>query len=242
MCRMAAFSARYPLSLKTFMVYFFCPLIPDNFNKDGWGLAYFADKECLLFKGREPARDSPLLRVILDRVEIKSHQAVLHVRRATKGRVTLANTHPFARELWGMSWVFAHHGEVKGINEWDSSDPRRFQPVGETDTENLFCWLLNALWKQFRDLAPPRAELVSWMEDLLQGVNFVKGKFNFVLANPFLLFAFYGGHHKLLWRMDPEEKPVVQVSSTPIHGYDSWQPFRPGELKIIEQGVIESFL
>ena len=242
MCRMAAFSARYPLSLKTFMVHFFLPLIPDNFNKDGWGVAYFADKECLLFKGREPAMDSPLLRAILERVEIKSHQAVLHVRRATKGRVTLANTHPFVRELWGMPWVFAHHGEVKGIGEWDSSEPCCFQPVGETDTEYLFCWLLNALWKQFRDSAPPKAELVSWMKDLVQGADFEKEKFNFILANPSILFVFYGGHQRLFWSTFDKDNPVVQISSTSLYGCNSWQPFRPGELKIIEQGVIKDSL
>ncbi len=242
MCRMAALSARHPLSLKTFMAYFFCPLIPDNYNKDGWGLAYFADNECLLFKGREPARDSPLLRAILDWVELKSRLAVLHVRRATKGKVTLANTHPFVRELWGMSWVFAHHGEVGGIAQWSLAGSQRFQPVGETDTEMLFCWLLNSLWERFRDRSPPKVDLVLWMKDLVQGVNFEKGKFNFILANSSLLFVFYGGHHRLFWSTFDWDNPVVQVSSTPIHGYDSWQPFQTGELKIIEHGVIQSLL
>ena len=32
---------------------------------------------------------------------IKSEIVVSHVRQATHGRVCLANTHPFVRELWG---------------------------------------------------------------------------------------------------------------------------------------------
>ncbi len=240
MCRMAALSARYPLSLRTFMAYFFCPLIPDNFNKDGWGIAYFVDKECLLFKGREPARDSPLLRAILDRVELKSHLAVLHVRRATKGKVTLANTHPFVRELWGMPWVFAHHGEVGGITQWSLAGSQRFQPVGESDTEHLFCWLLNGLWHQFQELRPPVGDLISWMVEMICEVVFYRGKFNFILANPSFLFAFYGGHRLLFWRQEETPNPVVMVSSTPLFREEAWQAFQPGELKVITDGAIKN--
>ncbi len=242
MCRMAAISARYPISVKSFMTYFFLPLIPDNYNKDGWGIAYFVENESLLFKGCKNAQKSPLLRAILDRVELQSHQAILHVRRATKGRVTLANTHPFVRELWGMPWVFAHHGEVQDTAHWESPAPHIFQPVGETDTETLFCWLLNALWSRFKDRAPPITEVVSWVNDLVQSEHFLEEKFNFILANSFVLFAFYGGHHKMFWRTDAKANPVVQVSSSPIYGHDSWRSFQPGELKVIKRGFIDGEL
>jgi len=242
MCRMAAMSARYPISVKTFMTYFFLPLIPDNYNKDGWGIAYFVEREGLLIKECQNAQKSHLLRAILDRVELQSHQAILHVRRATKGRVTLANTHPFIRELWGMPWAFAHHGEVRDTTHWAPPDPRVFQPVGETDTEILFCWLLNALWRQFSDQAPPITEVVFWMNDLVKSERFVKEKFNFLLANPFILFAFYGGHHRMFWRTESASNPVAQVSSTPIYGHDSWQSFQSGELKVIKGGFIDGEL
>lgn len=33
---------------------------------------------------------------------IKSEVVIGHIRHANVGRVTLANTHPFMRELWGQ--------------------------------------------------------------------------------------------------------------------------------------------
>ncbi len=237
MCRMAALSARYPLSLQSFMTYFFLPLIPDTYNKDGWGFACFLEGECLMFKGREPARESTLLRVILDRVELKSNQAILHVRRATKGRVTMANAHPFVRELWGMPWVFVHHGEVDVINR-QHPGPQRFRPVGDTDTEHLFCWLLNHMWHRFQDRAPPTEELISWMADITCSAK-TGERCNFILANPHIVFAFYGGHRSLFWRIEEALNPVVQVSSTPLFQAETWQEFRKGELKVIADGAIK---
>jgi glutamine amidotransferase len=38
---------------------------------------------------------------------------VAHIRKATQGRVSLENSHPFTRELWGQTWSFAHNGDLK---------------------------------------------------------------------------------------------------------------------------------
>ena len=79
-----------------------------------------------------------------------------HIRYATTGGVSLENVHPFSRELWGIQWTFAHNGQVPKFD--DSRDQEEqpllgqttistihYHPIGETDSEAVFCAILNAL-------------------------------------------------------------------------------------------------
>ena len=64
--------------------------------------------------------------------------------KATQGAVALENCHPFVRELWGRYWVFAHNGNLENFH------PRlhaAFRPVGATDSERAFCWLMQEFAK-----------------------------------------------------------------------------------------------
>ena len=42
--------------------------------------------------------------------------AISHIRHAARGSLSLANTQPFTRELAGRSHVFAHNGDLPGVN------------------------------------------------------------------------------------------------------------------------------
>ena len=75
--------------------------------------------------------------------------ALSHIRRATRGPVSLANTQPFARELGGRTHVFAHNGDLPGIEKISALPLERDHPVGQTDSEYAFCALLahmESLW------------------------------------------------------------------------------------------------
>ena len=75
----------------------------------GWGLALYEGNVAHVFREPAPACESPLARFVRDH-PIKTLLAIAHVRRKTRGKVSLANTHPFMRELWGRTFVFAHNG------------------------------------------------------------------------------------------------------------------------------------
>ena len=90
-------------------------------HSDGWGIAFFESdgqkpgKAARHFVDKESAATSPIAQM-LRTYPIKSHNVVAHVRKATVGKVTLENCHPFGRELWGRYWVFAHNGDLKDFN------------------------------------------------------------------------------------------------------------------------------
>ena len=81
-------------------------------HADGWGIAFFEGRGARVFLDPGAAADSPIAELIR-RYPIKSKNVIAHIRKATVGQVLLENCHPFQRELWGRTWVFAHNGDLK---------------------------------------------------------------------------------------------------------------------------------
>lgn len=125
-------------------------------HRDGWGVAFYEDRGCRIFHDPEPSADSAIARLI-QRDSIKSRAVVCHIRQANRGRVALENTHPFQRELWGRPWVFAHNGQLRGIKRWPLA---HYRPIGTTDSEHAFCWVMDALRERFP--RPPRRRATLW--------------------------------------------------------------------------------
>jgi glutamine amidotransferase len=67
---------------------------------DGFGIAFFEDKACRLFVDNQSAVESPIADLVRN-YPIKSRNVIAHIRKATQGKITLENSHPFLRELWG---------------------------------------------------------------------------------------------------------------------------------------------
>ncbi|MDR3426722.1 class II glutamine amidotransferase [Silvimonas sp.] len=152
-------------------------------HSDGWGIAFFEDDGCRMFLDHQPSALSPLAELV-HRYPIKSTNVVAHIRKATQGVVSLANTHPFKRELWGRYWLFAHNGNLADLPPLGSS---RFRPVGTTDSEYAFCWIMNELALRFVDkpALPDLHEALAGLADRLAS----HGTFNFLLSDGTALFA-----------------------------------------------------
>lgn len=154
-------------------------------HADGWGLAFFDGPAARVFLDPQPCAVSPLAGFLREH-PIKTLQAIAHIRRKTRGVVRLANTHPFVRELWGRHWVFAHNGTVKSARALPLSG--RFAPVGQTDSEHAFCWLLDRITERFRRPPEDREKLSKLIAESA-GIIAEHGTFNFLLGDGELLFA-----------------------------------------------------
>ena len=219
-------------------------------HKDGFGIAFFEGAGVRLMVDAQSARVSPVADMVR-RYPIKSDNIVSHIRKATQGDITLANTHPFVRELWGRYWVFAHNGDLKCFA------PRlhgAFRPVGETDSERAFCWLMQELAKAHASV-PTIAELTVTLRELAP-IAAAHGTFNFVLSNGQALWAHCSTHLHHLVRQHPfapaslqdEELTVDFTELTSVHDRvaivvtepltrdEPWQAFAPGELRVFVGG------
>ena len=153
-------------------------------HSDGWGIAFFEGRGTRVFLEPKPSCTSPLAELVRQ-YPIHSKNVIAHIRKATQGVVGLENTHPFMRELWGRYWIFAHNGNLLDFTpELDGC----FIPVGLTDSERAFCWLLQKLRRRFGGTPPAPADLFVAIHELTLEIA-RHGEFNFLLSNGDWLFA-----------------------------------------------------
>lgn len=219
-------------------------------HRDGWGIAFFEGRGLRHFVDHERAIDSPVAELIR-RYPIKSRNVIAHIRKATQGVVSLENCHPFVRELWGRYWVFAHNGDLKDFR------PRlhtHFHPVGSTDSEHVFCWLMQELSKSHAGM-PRIEELTLTLRELAARIA-PHGTFNFLLSNGQALWAhastslyYIERRHPFSqaqlcdedMRVDfsalttPKDKVAVVVTA-PLTTNEEWTAFQSGEMRVFVDG------
>lgn len=115
-------------------------------HKDGWGITFYEGKGCRSFKDPNPSCDSKVAELVKN-YPIKSKSVISHIRQANRGGVSLENTHPFVRELWGRNWTYAHNGQLTG---YEALEMGCANPIGQTDSERAFCWIINKLNVEFK--------------------------------------------------------------------------------------------
>ncbi len=221
-------------------------------HKDGWGIAFFEGAGVRLFVDHQSAVASPVAELIKS-YPIKSKNVIAHIRKATQGQVALENCHPFVRELWGRYWVFAHNGDLK---QFAPTLDGAFRPVGNTDSERAFCYLLQQLRRRFGDMPPARAELKATIDKLTREIA-AHGVFNMMLSDGSSLFAHCSTRLHYIVRQYPFAQAklsdedlsvdfsevttpndrVAVIVTEPLTTNESWQPFGVGELKLFVDGA-----
>ena len=220
-------------------------------HSDGFGIAFFEDKACRLFVDNQSAVESPIAELIRN-YPIKSRNVIAHIRKATQGKITLENSHPFIRELWGRQWIFAHNGDLHGFDPQLSG---KFTPVGNTDSERAFCYLLDQLVARFGFVEPSLEDIFSVLEEISPKVA-EHGTFNFCLSNGKALFSYattklhwlvreYPFKHARLIDLDVEvdfsavttpEDRVAVITTEPLTDNEVWQAYQPGEMILFQHG------
>lgn len=251
MCELLGMSANTP----TDIVFSFTGLMQRGGNtgphRDGWGIAFYEGKGVREFKDPNPGYDSEIARLI-GRHPIKSEIVISHIRQANAGRVALENTHPFIRELWGRYWTFAHNGQLKGIKKKSLT---HYFPVGTTDSEYAFCWMMDQLRERFPK--PPKRvqtlrKFIHFLCEELQGM----GVFNLLMTDSKYLFCYCTT--KLSWitrrapfqqaclkdaeltvdfsRVTTEQDIVTVVATEPLTDNEQWNIMSAGELITFYKG------
>ena len=167
---------------------------------DGWGVAFCEGTDVALFREPAAAGDSALVR------HLESHGpsttlAISHIRRVTRGAVQLSNTQPFVRELGGRMQVFAHNGDLPGIEHSEvftlgACPPYRpYRSVGQTDSEHAWCALLARLSGLWAGAGVPTLESrLAWVAAFAADLRAL-GPANFLYADGDVLFAH--GHRRI---------------------------------------------
>jgi glutamine amidotransferase len=224
-------------------------------HADGWGIAFYEARGCRLFIDTKPAAQSPVAQLVRT-YPIRSLNVIAHIRKATVGAVSLENTHPFMREMWGRYWTFAHNGTLKGFVTPDHAD-RRYRPVGNTDSEAAFCYLLEALRSAFPHGAPDDGDLLATVGTLAQDLR-AFGEFNFLLSDGERLFAHCTTRLAYIVRQAPFTRAhlvdedyevdfslvttprdrVAVVATVPLTDNETWTSIEPQQLVMFRDGAL----
>ena len=256
MCQLLGMNSRLPASLTLSFTGFAQRGGGTDHHSDGWGIAFFESdgdqpgKAARHFVDKESAATSPIAQMLRS-YPIKSHNVVAHVRKATVGAVSLENCHPFVRELWGRYWVFAHNGDLKDFAPLLHGS---FRPVGTTDSELAFCWMLQEMNKSHAGV-PSEAELTHTLRDLAQRIA-KHGTFNFLLSNGQALWAHASTKLHYVLRQHPfsevqlkdedlsvdlsqlncpEDRQAIVVTE-PLTSNEAWVAMSSGELQVFIGG------
>ena len=221
-------------------------------HHDGWGIAFFEGAGVRHFVDHQAAVESPVAELI-KRYPIKSRNVIAHIRKATQGQVALENCHPFVREMWGRYWVFAHNGDLK---EFAPILNGAFRPVGTTDSELAFCFILQELRARFGDTAPPPGQLRQALGELVHAIA-QHGTFNMMLSDGTALYVHCSTKLHYVVRQYPfvtaclsDEDVTVDFSQVttpqdrvaiivtePLTTNETWTSFATGELKVFVDGM-----
>src|SRR5512141_1178190 len=143
-------------------------LRPGRTPPDGWGIGYYPGGEPSATVLKEPAPPTGSIRSELVRAweHLESSIFVVHIRTATWGAPTHANTQPFSRAWGRRDWLFAHSGSLAARPALRTRPP--FEPVGSTDTEAILCELLGRIaehgWTSLAEVDP--RVLLEWYHAL----------------------------------------------------------------------------
>ena len=204
-------------------------------HRDGWGIAFYEGKGCRAFHDPAPSCESEIARLVSS-YSIKSCVVISHIRRANRGRV----------------WTFAHNGQLKGIKERTLTF---YEPVGTTDSEHAFCWLLDQIRMQYPEPPKSSGALMRLIRDLATDLGTL-GVFNMLLSDGRYLWCHCATNLAWLTRKAPfgpatlidedmsvdfakETTPddvVTVVATRPLTRDENWTVMKSGEMVVFRGG------
>jgi transglutaminase-like putative cysteine protease/predicted glutamine amidotransferase len=222
----------------------------------GWGLAWYPGQPrcALVIKDPTSIGDNAMTRLLADWERFESTVFVCHLRGAAR-TLQEQDTHPFCQSHAGRDWVFAHNGDL--FADWTQELPLGedplYEPVGSTDSEHAFCWLLTEL----RKMRARRLADVGWerLHGLFMRLDML-GTANLILTDGIDLVAYNDseGYTSLHWTrlLPPHERlrfeakdvdidledvgdrsrTMAMVATQPL-GDRAWTPFLPGQMIVL---------
>ena len=221
-------------------------------HADGWGMAFHGEGGCRVFIDDAPASRSPLAAFLREH-PILATSVLAHIRKATQGPVQLSNCHPFQRQWRGRQWAFCHNGDLKSFAPVLDG---RHQPIGSTDSEKAFCWLLQQMELHFAGRPDPRWQDLAPLLSKLAAELSAYGTFNFLLTDGHAIYAHCGTRLHWLTRRHPfahvrlidadmsldlsrangPDDRMALLATEPLTHDEPWEAMEAGELFVFAEG------
>lgn len=264
MCELLAMSSRIPATVGITLERLARHGGLQGLNRDGWGVAFYEGRDAFVLREPRAAAQSALARYI-EHSTPPSELVISHIRHATRGVPALQNTQPFRREMGGRVHIFAHNGDLLGIEDKIGALPVWLRPVGETDSELAFCELLHRLsnlWDETESDPPALSRRLQEITFFAADMRSI-GVANFMYSDSDALFVHGHKRKQKDGKVSPPGLYVLErtcdrlsadlsksgvsmasicdemtlVASVPL-SQAHWRPLHEGEVLIITRGKI----
>ncbi|MCK8602224.1 class II glutamine amidotransferase [Desulfoferrobacter suflitae] len=159
-------------------------------NVDGWGIGFFRKNRAHVeksadrayYEGRYDDSFQRLARII------SSKFIIAHVRLRTSGPIDECHAHPFTLRFRGEDWIFAHNGKAPSIESYISKNVRLDCAV--SDSAKTFEYLLDGIAELNSKSNSTLSLFLAVAQTVGRLVEDYPGRYNFLLTNGWVLFAF----------------------------------------------------
>jgi predicted glutamine amidotransferase len=163
--------------------------------------------------------------------ELTGSTFVAHVRHASTGAHTVANTHPFEQD----GRLFAHNGVVQGLTELDAHLAELGASelvLGETDSERVFALITAEIADHDGDVVAGIEAAITWIGDHLPVYSL-----NFVLTTARDLWALRYPATNELWVLErpADDGAPLDVRTNRIHAQSDELAARPSVIVASER-------
>lgn len=193
MCELVAMSTLHPTNL-TLSLRELTRHSSRGRHVDGWGVAYYHDSDVMRVRDTTAAYDSPWAKFVAQ-CGCTSKLVIAHIRKATQGAVLLENTQPFEREMGGRMHIFAHNGDLPEVCGSKRYQSQYHRPIGSTDSETVFCYLLDRLREPWSGKDKPDFSIRWQIFQEFCNEFRSRGPANFLYSDSEYLFV-HGNHRK----------------------------------------------
>ncbi len=227
----------------------------------GWGFGWYPNDDygASIVKDGMAKDTQTLLDTLKDGTSFRSTMFMCKVKGIGR-QYTQHDSQPFRRSFGGYDWMFLHNGQLDShaLKEIQTDTSGILEPVGQTDSELAFCFLLGKIMqasaKALTDV--DGNELLEWMQQLDQ-----LGSADFVISDGRSMAVYHGKNSEAALythRVLPSEKPplfesdlicldledprdslrtVFMVTSFDFMG-NVFDPVKPGQLIIVRRGAV----
>jgi len=141
MCELYLHSAPAPTADHPWLAEFLTHAAQPFDNPNGWGLAAFCGRDAQEFREAESAANSALASYISANPP-RTDVLIAHLRAASSGAISLANTQPISRVVGHgdrvSRLVFVHNGSVADFMDSDTGEALKGCAIGSADSEIAF--------------------------------------------------------------------------------------------------------
>jgi predicted glutamine amidotransferase len=196
-------------------------------NMDGWGIGSYANGQAQVLRRAEPAVQSDNLSAeFAVAVEAVSSPIILgHLRFTSRGSQRRENNHPFRLNFLGYDWLLIHNGSARK-HEQLVPESERLLTESDNDTARVFEFLRREIIDYY-DSRPQRSLIEACRSAYAKLLEADQGKFNLILSNGYLSFAFIHWRPFYLLHREKVTGDVALLSTLKLTEREEWVEFNP---------------